>query len=921
MASGVERMVTRNFFGMLENCRLRCFVSVAIVVCLLLTALAALVVTTPSVEAVQEPLEYRIGVKESPDTFNPFDMMAGTSWSVAHMMYEFLYAVGPLMEPYPQLAASHDVSEDNLTWTYHLVEDSYWHDGLPVTADDVVFTFNMIMDYPQECALMGDYLLGFDKVIALDSHTVEITLLNPKANMLSLIVPILPEHLWSKVRDDGEIDRVEMWDTEYFPDGPVGSGPFILKEYSLANSWIRLEAHKPYHRLPGIEVDSVNIDVLLFVIYKSDNAMVTALELGEIDVIDGIPPLVWESVIENPDIDGQTPATLILEEFGFNCASKEWRESVNDDGERNFPRASDNYETCNLTVRQACTMATDIPYITSEIHQGMAQEAYAIIPTATPFWHYEVPEEEKWHFDIEAAKAHLEPYYTDSDGDGIRENKSNPDATLEFEFYYIRSNLADEQTAEKMKEWWWEIGVKVNLHPVSEGILYNLEFEMEYDMFIWSWWPDVDPTWFLSVLTIGEIPLDNSDNTKWSDAFYMNPYYDQLWLDQQQTMDLYERQAIVHEMQQIVYRDCPYICLVYPAGLIGYRTDKYENFPDMEVYTGISPSSFWYYFEITPLGEGGDDTYGPENVDAGPDRRCTVNETLFFYGYAEDQDTDIADLNWTWTFAEPDSTMETKYGQEVQYNFTQMGDVVVYLFVTDPEENVGSDSLIVNVSELSETDGWLKGFVEDADSNPLKAALVDAGTNTQVTDADGAFSMVLSEGNYTVEANKTGYGSASADVTIAAGEITWANFTLSLISGTLEVWVYDSDTDEPIASAEVTISYGSVTKVHNTDDAGFHSFETVSEGTVSITATKSGYLENSTTATVTAGQTTVVEIYLDPEKEDRLNVLTIAAAALLILAVVAVAVFYLLRKKGKGGEDVLSEGTLEPEDHSSPPVE
>jgi peptide/nickel transport system substrate-binding protein len=306
-----------DYSSLIDKRRLHVFASIAVAMCMLFTVLATLVVTAPSIGAVQDYHEYRIGVREAPDTFNPFDMMAGTSWSIAHMMYEFLYAVGPMMEPYPQLAASHETSNENLTWTYYLVEDSYWHDGLPVTAHDVKFTFDMILDYPQECALLGDYLLGVDEVLALDNHTVQINLLTAKANMQSLIVPILPEHLWSAVRDSSEvdIDRVDMFDPVYFPDGPIGSGPFILEEYRMAEGEVHLLAQKPYHRLPEIEVDSVNIDKLLFVIYKSDPAMTTALEVGDIDVVGGVPPTVWETIIANENIDGQTPATHILEEL------------------------------------------------------------------------------------------------------------------------------------------------------------------------------------------------------------------------------------------------------------------------------------------------------------------------------------------------------------------------------------------------------------------------------------------------------------------------------------------------------------------------------------------------------------------------------------------------------------------------------
>jgi peptide/nickel transport system substrate-binding protein len=924
----MHRMNPLSLFG---KCRPHRFASVVTVVCLLLTVLATLVVTAPSVGAVQDYHEYRIGVREAPDTFNPFDMMAGTSWSIAHMMYEFLYAVGPMMEPYPQLAASHEVTNENRTWTYHLVEDSYWHDGLPVTAHDVKFTFDMIMDNPQECALLGDYLTGFDEVLALDSHTVQINLLTPKANMQSLIVPILPEHLWTAVRDSSEvdIDRVDMFDTDYFPLGPIGSGPFILEDYKMAEGEVHLSAHKPYHRLPGIEVDSVNIDKLLFVIYKSDNAMTTALEVGDIDVVGGVPPSVWETLMANEDIDVQTPATLILEEFGFNCAPKEWRLSVDEFGERNFPDASTNYETCNLTVRQACAMATDIEYIADEIHQGMAQPAYGLIPPATPFWHYNVPPEERWDYGshedcVEAANQMLEDVgYRYISSTTIRENESNG-ALLEFEFYYIRSNIHDQQTAEMMQIWWADIGVWVNLHDVSEGNLYDLMSNMEYDMFIWSWWPDVDPTWFLSVLTTGEIPVDNSDTSAWSDCFYTNPEYDLLYLEQQEMMDLYERQAIVHEMQRIVYRDCPYINLVYPAGLIAYRTDKYENFPDMEIKTGISPSSFWYYFEITPIG--GSENTAPYDVDiVGGDRTVYVGTEARFSGSARDLESAEEDLTWTWTIMELLDTT-TLYGKTITHEFSYIADCTVILEVEDPEGLSDLDSIVVTVVEMPEDVGWIVGYVNDTAGDPIAGALVVAQdtSNQQSSDESGFFNLTLGSGTYEIYATAEGYSNESASVTVTMGNAQWQNFTLSLTSGSVAGDVLDSvDMTVAITGALVELyrpGDEEAAYAKKTDDSGSFVITVVDEGTYEVIVSKTGYVANDTeTVTVVPNETASLTIYLTAAEEDDdgegggLGAIAIAVGVLAIIAAVAAAALLLKRRRrGPGPETMEDEPPEEP---------
>jgi len=922
------------FSGLFGKGRLHGFAAVAVTMCMLLSALTALVAMTPSADAAEEPFySYRVGTMSSVDTFNPFSMTSGTSWSVAHMTYEFLYAVSRNMTECPQLAVSYETSPDGLVWTYYLAEDSYFHDGVQVTAHDVEFTFNMILDGGKQTALYKGYVEGIVSVTATGDHTVQITLEEPKATMLGLIVPILPEHIWSVIEADGVIKTVGMFDTDYFPDGPVGSGPLVLNEYSMTSGFVRLLAHEQYHQHEGLDTDRINVDEVMLVIYNNENTMNSHILSGEIDAIDGVPPLVWDVILGYENVEGQTPTAHILEEFGFNCASQEWRESLDEWGDRNFPTASANYETCNLSVRQAMTMATDVPYIAEEIHQGLAVAADSLIPTATPFWHYNVPEEEYYHFDIEAANELLNNSgYNQFDGSefgfaGVRENESSG-ARLEFEFYIIRSIDIDELTAQQMQTWWEQIGVKVNINPVSEGVLMGIWFNMGYDLFIWSWWPDVDPTFLLSVLTTGEIPETSSDTSAWSDAFYSNPEYDQMYLDQQKLMDLNERQAMVHEMQRIAYRDCPYINLVYPASLIAYRTDEYENIPDMELEanSGVSPSSFWYYFDITPIG-GAVVNESPYNVNAGEDATIYVGEDRTFSGTAEDLESPQDDLNWTWVIDE-DGAETTLYGQIVSYTFDIVGIFEVTLTVRDPEGLSSSDSLSITVEEIPEGGvGWVIGVVEDAAGEPVEGALVSVvGTDRRENvDELGEYNISIAPGTYELVASAGGYSNDTNSVSVVAEVVSWSNFTLEVTSGSVTGQVLDSATEEPVADALVNLYLpGEETASYSkkTDNNGSFEIVRVDEGTYEVVVSKTGYETNDTVEiAVTAGEDANLVIYLTADKKDGLSTTTtIAVAALAIIAAVAAAALLLKRKKGSEPELGLpEEDEPAPEQTKEPP--
>jgi peptide/nickel transport system substrate-binding protein len=920
--------------SLFDGCKLRGPATFAVAACLVFSAFTMLLVVSPSADAAEDPyISYKVGTMSGVDTFNPFSMTSGTSWSVAHMMYEFLYAVGPKMEEYPQLAMSHEMSPDGLVWTYYLAEDSYFHDGVQVTAHDVAFTFNMIINGGKQTALYKGYIEGIVSVVATSDYTVQITLEEPKATMLGLIIPILPEHIWSDIEDDGVIKTVEYFeDTEYFPDGPVGSGPLRLTEYSLTGDFVRLRAHEQYHQLEGLDTNRVNVDEVLLVIYENEQLMTADLQTGEIDAISGVPPLVWNTVLGYDDVDGQTPTAHILEEFGFNCASEEWRTSVNEaTGEPNFPDASTNYETCNLSVRRAMTMATDVPFIAEEIHQGLAVAADSLIPTATPLWHYDVPEEEYYHFDIEAANELLNEsgYHQFDDSDfgfaGVRENESSG-ARLEFDFYVIRSIDIDELTAQQMQIWWEQIGVKVNIIRVSEGVLYGIWFNMEYDLFIWSWWPDVDPTFLLSVLTTDEIPTSHTDTTAWSDSFYTNPVYDQMYLDQQKLMDPEERQAMVFDMQRIAYRDCPYICLVYPASLIAYRTDKFENFPDMEVNSGVSPSSFWYYFEITPIGSATANE-PPYNVDAGDDVSTYVGEEQTFRGSAEDLESSQDELNWTWTVDESGETT-TLYGKTVQYTFDNAGAFDVTLSVTDPGGLSSSDSLTVTVQEVPEEGlGWVTGYVTDTTGEPIEGALVSLTDTSQHENTDmlGLYNIAVVPGTYEVVASADGYSDATSSVVVEAEVVSWSNFTLGVTSGSVTGQVLDSATEEPVADALVKLylpGEDSASYSKKTDANGSFEILLVDEGTYDVVVSRTGFETNDTEdVTVTAGEDASLVIYLTAEKKGGLSTTGITLIAVLaIIAAVAAVALLLKRKKGSGTEFELPEGNEPaPEQAEEPP--
>ncbi len=356
-------------------------------------------------------------------------------------------------------------------------------------------------------------------------------------------------------------------------------------------------------------------------------------------------------------------------------------------------------------------------------------------------------------------------------------------------------------------------------------------------------------------------------------------------------------------MQQILYRDVPYVVLTNPWGLYAYRTDRFTNWPDMVAHPGMTPMSgwtggAWLFYEILPY------TWtGPTDVSAGEDLEAAVNETVSFTGSANDVDDPASSLTWTWEFLEPNGTTYTRIGQFVTYKFVNAGTVTVKLTVTDPDDQSDSDTIIVTVKVVLDA-GWLAGYVEDSAGDPIVAAIVTVEESTRTTNATGYYNFTLSAGTYNVTADAAGYAASGEHmVIITEGEVTWQNITLLLNSGTLAGQVVDEKTGDPVEGALIVVRLGDVSRQDLTDADGNYSIDLLEAGRYNVNASKADYETYMTSVTIVAGETTTLNIELAPvEEAGGISTALLAAIVgiVVLVAVVALAYVLLKRKKAEG---------------------
>lgn len=184
----------------------------------------------------------RLGWTQEPDNLNPFVGYQASSCEVWALTYDVLVGVDPISRtpaPGQGLATEWKRSPNGRVWTFTITDKARWHDGHALTAKDVAFTYTYCIEH--KMSMFADYLTSIEKVEALDATHVVITCNEPKANLLTLSLPILPAHLWSRItpKDAGKTYR----------NTPpiIGSGPFKCVERKRG-SYVRMVANTTYWR-------------------------------------------------------------------------------------------------------------------------------------------------------------------------------------------------------------------------------------------------------------------------------------------------------------------------------------------------------------------------------------------------------------------------------------------------------------------------------------------------------------------------------------------------------------------------------------------------------------------------------------------------------------------------------------------------
>ncbi len=250
------------------------------------TAPAAPATTAPEPAAAKRT-DLVIAINADIATLHPSDFSASNEMDICNQIYDPLMRItlDGTTKPQPRIAESYEISADGLTYTFHLRSDAKFHDGTPITADDVKFSAELYLNSKYQNAQVA----GMKDVKVIDAKTVAFTTETVYSPFLQEVSDI---HIASKAYHDKASE-------EDFANKPVGSGPYKFVSHDLGSK-ITLQAFDGYYG------DKAPIETVTYKIIPDDTTVGVALQTGEIDFavistsnfsnLDGKPGVVVDKV-------------------------------------------------------------------------------------------------------------------------------------------------------------------------------------------------------------------------------------------------------------------------------------------------------------------------------------------------------------------------------------------------------------------------------------------------------------------------------------------------------------------------------------------------------------------------------------------------------------------------------------------------
>lgn len=455
---------------------------------------------------------------------DPHVVSSYSSYQILNNVLEGLTFYDDDMNLIPVLAESWEQSEDGLTWTFKLRQGVLFSNGREMTADDVVWSFQRLIDPATGGGNAARVGPPETQIEAIDDYTVAITHPEPFG--------IFPQSLGFD-KSTG-IMAPESLEGDGIITTPIGTGPFQITEVE-GTTRLLLERNENYWQEGLPYLDAVEITAI-----PDDTVRETALRGGEVDWILAIAPQNFDSLVEDPDVTVQTAPQLSYDYIGINLT----REPFTD-----------------VRVRQAIAMALDREQLCEAGFFGLCEAVQGPVGSGSPWFFDYAP----YGQDIEQAKQLLaEAGYPDG---------------FEMELLPTVQYGETVRSAQVLQQQLAAIGIEATINAPEWSEWLELEGNFNYDAYICSWngLIDADQYYFLQHRT-GQV---------FNFTGYSNEAFDALVDEGRSMSDFDERYAIYEQANQTLVDEAPYIYMynkeevrAYAPYVQGFvvRPDQANNF-------------------------------------------------------------------------------------------------------------------------------------------------------------------------------------------------------------------------------------------------------------------------------------------------------------------------------------------------------
>lgn len=478
----------------------------------------------------------RVGLDVDADTLDPRLSKNTSGFRVKELVFNGLVAINPDYSPVPDLAEKWD-NPDDKTWVFHLRQGVKFHDGSDLTADDVKYAYESVLD-PSFNSPARAFYLSVDKVDATDKNTVTFTLKSPFAPFLSYM-------------DLGIVPRAAGARSD-FGNKPIGTGPFKVDTWNTGDS-IDLSAFDNFYG------GRPNLDRIRLKVVPDNSARVVALESGDLDFVQS--PLSPQDVSREQSggklkVD-RTPAA------GYTYVNLNTADPILSDKK----------------VRQALSHLVNKQQIIDTIYKGIGKPANG--PIVPGMWAYsaDIP---SYDYSPDKAKQLLDDAGWKAGPDGVRAKDGQKLSLV------VRTHSEDpdrKQLIQVLQSEFQNVGIDASTTTVEFPAFFQDVQDGKYQVGVIGWLNLSDP----DRATFRQFTIDGSANY----GKYKNEQVDSLLKEARTTLDQTRAKSLYTDAVKQIVDDAPYIFVQYQEYIAMYT-------PKLQGYV-INPVANWLSFKTAYL--------------------------------------------------------------------------------------------------------------------------------------------------------------------------------------------------------------------------------------------------------------------------------------------------------------------------------